>query len=124
MSNKPVDNVIFIHGFLASSSYWTNTVFKYLPETTEKTNYRFFAVDLLGFGDSPKPRDCRYSLQEHVEMIEKSVILPNNLTSFHVVAHSMGCIVAVALAAKFSGSVKSVALVAPVSFSVKNPVQL
>ncbi|KAG2273678.1 hypothetical protein Bca52824_056233 [Brassica carinata] len=119
MSNKPVDNVIFIHGFLASSSYWTNTVFKYLPETTEKTNYRFFAVDLLGFGDSPKPRDCRYSLQEHVEMIEKSVILPNNLTSFHVVAHSMGCIVAVALAAKFSGSVKSVALVAPPYFGDK-----
>ncbi|CAF1887799.1 unnamed protein product [Brassica napus] len=46
-------------------------------------------------------------------MIEKSVILPNNLTSFHVVAHSMGCIIAVALAAKLSGSVKSVALVAP-----------
>ncbi|KAH0907173.1 hypothetical protein HID58_039000, partial [Brassica napus] len=119
MSNKLVENVIFIHGFLASSSYWTNTVFKYLPDTTEKTNYRFFAVDLLGFGDSPKPRDCRYSLQEHVEMIEKSVILPNNLTSFHVVAHSMGCIVAVALAAKFSGSVKSVALVAPPYFGDK-----
>ncbi|KAF8103029.1 hypothetical protein N665_0189s0077 [Sinapis alba] len=116
MSNKPVENVIFIHGFLASSSYWTNTVFKYLPETTEETNYRFFAVDLLGFGDSPKPRDCRYSLKEHVEMIEKSVISPNNLTSFHVVAHSMGSIVAIALAAKFSGSVKSVALVAPPYF--------
>lgn len=113
MSNKPVENAIFIHGFLASSSFWTNTVFKYLPE---KTNYRFFAVDLLGFGDSPKPRDSRYSLREHVEMIEKSVILPNNLSSFHVVAHSMGCIIAVALAAKFSDNVKSVALVAPVSF--------
>ncbi|CAF1887790.1 hypothetical protein YC2023_014289 [Brassica napus] len=60
MSNKPVKNVIFIHGLLACSSYWTNTVFEYLPETTEKTNYRYFAVDLLGFGDSPKPRDCRY----------------------------------------------------------------
>ncbi|CAN6993135.1 unnamed protein product [Brassica oleracea var. botrytis] len=117
MSNKPVKNVIFIHGLLACSSYWTNTVFEYLPETTEKTNYRYFAVDLLGFGDSPKPRDCRYSLKEHVEMIEKSVILPNNLTSFHVVAHSMGCIIAVALAAKLSGSVKSVTLVAPPYFA-------
>ncbi|VVB14965.1 unnamed protein product [Arabis nemorensis] len=117
MSNKPVENVIFIHGFLSSSSFWTNTMFKYLPETTAKTNYRFFAVDLLGFGDSPKPRDSQYSLKEHVEMIEKSVILPNNLTSFHVVAHSMGCIVAVALAAKFSNSVKSIALVAPPYFA-------
>ncbi|CAN8255988.1 unnamed protein product [Cochlearia groenlandica] len=116
MSNKPVQNVIFIHGFMSSSSYWTNTMFKYLPESTDKTNYRFFAVDLLGFGNSPKPRDSRYSLKEHVEMIEKSVIIPNNLTSFHVVAHSMGCIVALALAAKFPENVKSVALVAPPYF--------
>lgn len=94
-------------------------MFKYLPETTEGTNYRFFAIDLLGFGDSPKPRASQYSLKEHVEMIEKSVILPNNLTSFHVVAHSMGCIIGIALAAKFSDSVKSVALVAPVSFLLK-----
>ncbi|CAN8255924.1 unnamed protein product [Cochlearia groenlandica] len=117
VSNKPVENVIFIHGLLSSSSYWTNTMFKYLPESTEETNYRFFAVDLLGFGDSPKPRDSRYSLKEHVEMIDFSVIIPNNLTSFHVVAHSMGCIIALALAAKYPENVKSVALVAPPYFS-------
>lgn len=59
-------------------------MFKYLPETTEKTNYIFFVVGLLGFGDNLQPRTSQNSLKKHVEMIEKSVILPN---TFHVVAH-------------------------------------
>ncbi|XWS42738.1 hypothetical protein CRYUN_Cryun16bG0039900 [Craigia yunnanensis] len=47
---------------------------------------------------------------------EKSVISPYQLRSFHLVAHSMGCIIAVALAAKYSKFVKSVTLVAPPYF--------
>ncbi|XVF56781.1 hypothetical protein PTKIN_Ptkin06aG0147700 [Pterospermum kingtungense] len=100
-------NVIFLHGIVSSSSFWTETVFENLCD------YRLFAVDLLGFGRSPKPNDCLYTLSDHVEMIEKSVISPYQLRSFHLVAHSMGCIIAVALAAKYSKFVKSVTLVAP-----------
>ncbi|KAL0316653.1 UNVERIFIED_CONTAM: putative lysophospholipase BODYGUARD 4 [Sesamum radiatum] len=107
-----VQNVIFIHGFLSSSSLWTETVFPNLSEHS-KQNYKLFAVDLLGFGRSPKPRDCLYTLKDHLEMIEKSVILPFQLKSFHLVAHSMGCVIALALAAKYSDSVKSINLIAP-----------
>ncbi|KAK4392589.1 putative lysophospholipase BODYGUARD 4 [Sesamum angolense] len=107
-----VQNVIFIHGFLSSSSLWTETVFPNLSEHS-KQNYKLFAVDLLGFGRSPKPRDCLYTLKDHLEMIEKSVILPFQLKSFHLVAHSMGCVIALALAAKYSDSVKSITLIAP-----------
>ncbi|XP_022899592.1 probable lysophospholipase BODYGUARD 4 [Olea europaea var. sylvestris] len=113
---KAIENVIFIHGFLSSSSFWTETVFTNLSEHT-KQNYRLFAIDLLGFGKSPKPRDCMYTLRDHLQMIEKSVIDPFQLNSFHVVAHSMGCVIAVALAAKYSESVKSITLVAPPYFS-------
>ncbi|XP_062166082.1 probable lysophospholipase BODYGUARD 4 isoform X3 [Alnus glutinosa] len=112
---KAGENVIFLHGFLSSSSFWTETVFPNLSETIYH-NYRLFAVDLLGFGRSPKPRDCSYTLNNHVEMIEKSVISPFQLDSFHLVAHSMGCIIALALAAKYSNSVKSIILVAPPYF--------
>lgn len=113
-TGKPAENVIFIHGFLSSSSYWTETVFPNLSEPV-KRNYRLFAIDLLGFGGSPKPRDCLYTMKDHLEMIEKSVIRPYQLNSFHVVAHSMGCIIGMALAAKHSNSVKSITLVASVS---------
>ncbi|KAF3441463.1 hypothetical protein FNV43_RR15377 [Rhamnella rubrinervis] len=110
-TGKPAENVIFIHGFLSSSSYWTEKVFPNLSEPV-KRNYRLFAIDLLGFGGSPKPRDCLYTMEDHLEMIEKSVIHPYQLNSFHVVAHSMGCIVGMALAAKHLNSVKSITLVA------------
>lgn len=109
---RPTENVIFLHGFLSSSSLWIRTIFPNMSENTSR-NYKLFAVDLLGFGKSPKPRDSLYTLKDHVEMIEKSVIFPFKLHSFHIVAHSMGCVIALALAAKYSGSVKSITLVAP-----------
>lgn len=106
--------MIFLHGFLSSSSFWAKTVFPNLSETA-RLNYRLFAVDLLGFGSSPKPGDSLYRLEDHLESVEKSVIEPFQLNSFHLVAHSMGCIIALALAAKYPNSVKSLTLLAPVS---------
>ncbi|XP_068664233.1 probable lysophospholipase BODYGUARD 4 [Aristolochia californica] len=110
-----VGNVIFLHGFMSSSSFWTETVFPNLSEES-KLHYRFISLDLLGFGKSPKPRDCLYRLKDHLEMIEKSAIQPYQLDSFHLVAHSMGCIIALALAAKYPRSVKSITLIAPPYF--------
>ncbi|KAL7610451.1 hypothetical protein Lser_V15G09988 [Lactuca serriola] len=106
------ENMIFLHGFLSSSFLWTESVF---PELNG-SKYKLFAVDLLGFGNSPKPRECRYTLNDHMEMIEKSVIHEFNLTSFHLVAHSMGCIIALALAAKHPNNLKSITLIAPPCF--------
>ncbi|CAN1768516.1 Probable lysophospholipase BODYGUARD 4 [Linum perenne] len=53
------------------------------------------------------------SSSDHLEKIEDSVVKPFQLKSFHIVAHSMGCIIALALAAKYSECVKSITLVAP-----------
>ncbi|CAN6479803.1 unnamed protein product [Victoria cruziana] len=112
---EKAEAVIFLHGFLCSSYLWIETVFPNLSESA-RANYVFFAVDLLGFGDSPKPRNSLYRLEDHVAMIERSVIQRFNLVSFHLVAHSMGCIVALALASKYPSSTKSITLVAPPYF--------
>lgn len=108
------ENVLFIHGFISSSAFWTETLFPNFSAAT-KSSYRLFAVDLLGFGRSPKPTDSLYTLREHVDMIERSVIDPYKVKSFHIVAHSLGCILALALAVKYPGAVKSLTLLAPVS---------
>lgn len=79
-----------------------------------KSRYRLIAVDLLGFGRSPKPTDSLYTLREHVDMIERSVLEPYKVKQFHIVAHSLGCILALALAVKYPGAVKSLTLLAPV----------
>ncbi|XWS64927.1 hypothetical protein CRYUN_Cryun05aG0046300 [Craigia yunnanensis] len=120
---KPSENVIFIHGILSSSSFWTKTLFPKLSESKKSNEYSMFAVDLLGYGKSPKPRDNLYTLKDHVEWIEKSVISQFQLNSFHLVAHSMGCIIALALAAKHSKSIKSITLVAPPYFPSKDGVE-
>ncbi|CAN6206508.1 unnamed protein product [Urochloa humidicola] len=108
---------IFIHGFTSSSSFWAETVFRESSSAAVLNSSRLFAVDLLGFGQSPKPADCLYRLRDHVEAIDTSLIeTQHNLESFHLVAHSMGCIIALALAAKHPTRVKSITLVAPPYF--------
>ncbi|XP_004245454.1 probable lysophospholipase BODYGUARD 1 [Solanum lycopersicum] len=109
------EDVLFLHGFISSSAFWTETLFPNFSKAA-KSKYRLFAVDLLGFGRSPKPSDSLYTIREHLEMIEKSVIEGHRVKSFHIVAHSLGCILALALAVKYPGSVKSLTLIAPPYF--------
>ncbi|CAA2974630.1 probable lysophospholipase BODYGUARD 3 [Olea europaea var. sylvestris] len=109
------ENVLFIHGFISSSAFWTETLYPNFSESA-KSKYRLFAVDLLGFGRSPKPTDSLYTLREHLDMIERSVLEPYKVKGFHIVAHSLGCILALALAVKHPGSVKSLTLLAPPYF--------
>ncbi|KAJ4837634.1 putative lysophospholipase BODYGUARD 3 [Turnera subulata] len=119
---KAKEDVLFIHGFISSSAFWTETLFPNFSNAAKST-YRLFAVDLLGFGRSPKPTDSLYTLREHLEMIEQSVLEPYKVKSFHIVAHSLGCILALALAVKHPDSVKSLTLLAPPYYSVPKGVQ-
>lgn len=111
------EDVLFIHGFISSSSFWTETVFPHFSDAT-KSRYRLIAVDLLGFGRSPKPADSLYTLREHVDMIEKSILERYKVKSFHIVAHSLGSILALALAVKYPDNVKSLTLLSPPYFPV------
>lgn len=108
------EDVLFIHGFISSSAFWTETVFPNFSDEA-RARYRLIAVDLLGFGRSPKPAESLYTLREHVDMIERSVLEKYNVKSFHIVAHSLGSIIALALAFKHPAAVKSLTLLAPVS---------
>lgn len=121
-SDKAREDVLFIHGFISSSAFWTETLFPNFSSASKST-YRLFAIDLLGFGRSPKPTDSFYTVREHLDMIEKSVIEPNKVKSFHIVAHSLGCILALALAVKHPGSVKSLTLLAPPYYPVPKGAQ-
>ncbi|KAF2601289.1 hypothetical protein F2Q70_00027496 [Brassica cretica] len=59
-------------------------------------------------------------------MIEKSVIAQYKLKKFHIVAHSLGCVLALALTVKHPGAIKSLTLLAPPFYKVPkgvNPAQ-
>ncbi|XP_073052109.1 probable lysophospholipase BODYGUARD 3 isoform X1 [Primulina eburnea] len=109
------EDVLFIHGFISSSAFWSETLYPNFSKSA-KSKYRLLAVDLLGFGRSPKPTDSLYTLREHVDMIERSVMEPYKVKCFHIVAHSLGCILALALAVNHPTSVKSLTLLAPPYF--------
>lgn len=106
--------MLFLHGLFSSSSFWFDT--NLVPRLSDeiKSQHRILAPDLLGCGRSPRPLDCAYTVVDHVQALEKSIIQRHGLESFHIVAHSMGCIMGLVLAARYPDRVRSITLIAPV----------
>jgi pimeloyl-ACP methyl ester carboxylesterase len=81
---KEADWIVFLHGIgCAKESF--DAVFD--DELAEK--YSILTFDFVGFGESDKPDDFSYSLEDHAA-IAKLVIEHFAPTSLTVVAHSMG----------------------------------
>ncbi|KAI4339671.1 hypothetical protein MLD38_024586 [Melastoma candidum] len=55
--------VLLVHGFGASVPHWRRNI------GTLAKSYTVYAVDLLGFGDSDKPRDFTYTMETWAELI-------------------------------------------------------
>ncbi len=89
--------VLLIHGFGASSYSWRHVI-----EPLAQKN-RVIAIDLKGFGNSPKPRDDAYSVYEQARLI-RNFILENDLKNLHIVGHSYGGGVALAVSIYLSSS--------------------
>jgi pimeloyl-ACP methyl ester carboxylesterase len=84
--------VVFVHGWLGSWRYWMRTMEALASE------YRTYALDLWGFGDSDKSRE-RYSVADYTSLIcgfmDQLGILKASL-----VGHSLGAIVALRAASQ------------------------
>lgn len=85
------DVVLLLHGFAESRFTW-----RYLTKELAQ-QYRVISVDLKGFGQSPKPRDGRYSIYDQA-MAVKTFIEQHQLRRVTLIGHSMGGSVALALA--------------------------
>jgi haloalkane dehalogenase len=57
--------VLFVHGNPTSSYLWRDV----LPHVAERTGRRGIALDLLGFGESDKPKGVTYTLDLHARII-------------------------------------------------------
>ena len=87
--------LIFLHGFLGSSHNWQSIT----PELTSA--YRCLSLDLLGFGDSSKPR-LNYTVWHQVEFVQQ-FIQALDLQQFHLIGHSYGGWTAAAYALAAAG---------------------
>jgi len=88
------NKLVLLHGLTGSLHYWKRN----LESIT--TTHKLLLVDLLGFGDSPKPQSD-YSLSIQLQALE--LIL--NKEGFHdgktiIVGHSMGAMISLALLEK------------------------
>ncbi len=59
--------VVLLHGIASSSVTFDNVV----PLIRE--HHRVIAIDLLGFGQSPKPVTSNYTLEEHVAALKRTI---------------------------------------------------
>ncbi len=85
--------LLLIHGFPTSSWDW-EAVWPSLV-----AHYRVLAFDLLGFGQSAKPRDYWYSMFEQADLAEH-VLTSHGVAAYHVLAHDYGDTVAQELLAR------------------------
>ncbi len=106
--------IVLLHGFLADGTYW-HTLAKELSQS-----YTVIAVDLLGFGKSPKPWRSRYDVAAHLGSIHETIqteIAPGQ--PFILMGHSMGSVLASLYAAEYPEQLTHVVAINPPMFADK-----
>src|SRR5215475_3223102 len=101
--------VLLLHGSASSSAMWTPVVHAL------KARFRLIAPDLIGYGRTDAwPDGYVFGMDDELRLIEPLVEhLPGGV---HVVAHSYGGVVALALARAGRVVVRSLTLIEPVAF--------
>jgi len=76
--------IVMLHGINSDGGDWRTVI------DTIGPGYRFIALDLLGFGKSPKPLDIDYSADEHALVIENTLVELDVHDPFLLVGYSLG----------------------------------
>lgn len=84
--------VVMLHGLVSTHRKWGFV----LPHI--KSGCRVIAMDLLGFGASPKPKHCDYTVQDHAKAVIATLKRMGVRREIIFVGHSMGALVAVEIA--------------------------
>ena len=85
------DPILCLHGLGASIYSWRHFIAPF-----SKTN-KLILVDFKGCGQSPKPIDTHYSIEEHTDAVYR-LIIEENLTKLTLVGNSLGGAVALLVA--------------------------
>lgn len=94
--------VVFLHGFLENKNMWD------FLQYSDYNNIKYILIDLPGHGNSPNYSDVHtipFMAQKVEEILEKEKI-----QKYHLVGHSMGGYVSLALAEKSPDKMKSLGL--------------
>jgi pimeloyl-ACP methyl ester carboxylesterase len=95
--------VILLHGWLGSWALWQDTM------ASLGLNYRTYALDFWGFGDSGKKRSS-YTIQDFVNLIDQ-FMEAMGISQAPLIGHSMGGTVSLSVAVKYPQRVSKVVVV-------------
>jgi cis-3-alkyl-4-acyloxetan-2-one decarboxylase len=105
---------VLLHGVGASGDVWFSLVKQLRADSANnKTQWQVIVPDLLGFGDSPKPQWNQYTVDDHAKAVVATLKKEKVKGPVTIVGHSMGCLVAVHIAATNPKLVKQLVLYEP-----------
>ncbi len=93
--------LVFLHGLGGTTRYWTCML-----DRAPLGRPAIF-VDLLGFGDSPRPW-CRYTVDRHIATLHNSLASLGPIT---LIGHSLGAALALIYASRYPEQVRSLVLI-------------
>lgn len=105
---QPKLTIVFVHGLANSHTVWDEVM-----KTIDKNTTRVISIDLLGFGNSPKPNWMIYSTITHARALYFTLRSKQVRGPVLVVGHSLGSLIAIQYAAKYPGQVQSLLLCSP-----------
>jgi pimeloyl-ACP methyl ester carboxylesterase len=94
--------IVFLHGLGAASS----EEFMQTVRHPRLAGFRMLLIDFLGFGFSERPLEYGYTMEDHADSVA-DLLRHLHLRRVHVVGHSMGGSVAIALAMRHTDLVGS-----------------
>lgn len=103
--------IVMLHGLAASNKLW-EPLSRLLV-----SKRRVLAMDLLGFGASPSPDWNSYDVEQHARMVVATLKKKGIKHDVTIIGHSMGCLVATHIAARYPGLVKHLVLYEPPLFA-------
>lgn len=86
------DPLVLLPGLGNNYKSWT-----YVLRNLDYKKHRVVSMDLLGFGDSPKPKDIKYTPKDHAKAVI-STLDKLKIKDATIAGHSMGCNVAIEVA--------------------------
>jgi len=97
---------VLLHGIENDGSFWNRAAL------AVSSRNRVVALDLLGFGQSPRPLDIPYTVDDQIASIEATLesLLRSSDERFTLVGHSLGAIVSAAFATKRPDRIKRLVL--------------
>lgn len=103
--NGPI--VVLLHGIAASSADWQK-VLPYLEDT-----YNCYTIDLLGFGESPKPSWLAYTMDDHMRSLFHTMNKLHLRDRFILIGHSLGAFLAARYATEHEANLERLVLLSP-----------